>query len=911
MSSTELFGKWTYFHLLMSGEKLDVYNFKIKNYGLSKQLVIEAVILCHVEKVSKVLHAFNEATLVIQPPGHEAQYFHGALVYDCSNLCNPPKDYLAFDIKLETPFWHLTHTYSCSSYHRTDASEFLEHVIEASGIDESRFILGILPKEKKALRFANQTRWKDFISKELALEKVYSRSSFDKDNETILFSSYLPEFAKTTKPRRLAIRLAEHMRRDVPNLFYNKVKEYKQVGLKNYSNTKIKCFETIAYPGELIQIGNSDFFVENIEISGSHSFRFDSSNVVQDDEPTLISELNLIPVSEGLDLEVKPEVDRGFSVFTGELEADVFGEEHVTREYGGTYNGRYDFDEEITEVENESEPLGPMRTESLQDLRLASLMAGYGHGVDLPLHDGTEVLFTRPNDSSEPALVLGTLNNQRSGNLTTRANRDENIIRTWSGNQLKMIDSHQRQTLALETAKAQNSLNFDYQSGAVKLSSQQGKVEFEAATDYIIHTPATIILQAENNAKKIINNNFEADVFEGTINIETKGSTYLTSVEDYNIEVRKVMVESKNHIIFEAQESIDITVEELQLLVDNGDIEISSDNIIINANELIATSAGASLKITEGLLDLRAKDKAIIDIEQAAHVANEHNLGGKPKQPIKNKVETIKEKKEAELDPEQDDSFEIEKSKTKTVESENSCWHNINKGELIIDISGKMKGSTKRSLLATLQNKKSLQEKLDELIIKEVADKTTFELNQKGELNLSTELESLKGESFSIKLGVDPQTLLPYAAASISYDFYNYKLKTLHGDLTIKGTITFKNTFTPMVPNGSCQAWLPFEKGIIKPKEALQFANDNKEAVVSILLTGGAIGLTAKALGVVGTQAAVLATKAAAGGALLGATTLSYAEEPSSYDLHHELPVQSIDQTITVVFSAYNIEREN
>ncbi len=138
-----------------------------------------------------------------------------------------------------------------------------------------------------------------------------------------------------------------------------------------------------------------------------------------------------------------------------------------------------------------------------------------------------------------------------------------------------------------------------------------------------------------------------------------------------------------------------------------------------------------------------------------------------------------------------------------------------NKGELTIDISGKMNGSTKRSLLATLQNKQSLQEKLDEIIIKAVAGKTTFELNQKGELSLSTELESLKGESFSVKLGVDPQTLLPYVAASISYDFYNYILKTLHGDLTLKGTITFKNTFTPMVPSGSCQGWLPFEKGII------------------------------------------------------------------------------------------------
>ena len=41
-------------------------------------------------------------------------------------------------------------------------------------------------------------------------------------------------------------------------------------------------------------------------------------------------------------------------------------------------------------------------------------------------------------------------------------------------------------------------------------------------------------------------------------------------------------------------------------------------------------------------------------------------------------------------------------------------------------------------------------------------------------------------------------------AGSLSYEFYNYKMKTEYGDCELNGTATFKNVFTPMLSEGMC-----------------------------------------------------------------------------------------------------------
>lgn len=71
--------------------------------------------------------------------------------------------------------------------------------------------------------------------------------------------------------------------------------------------------------------------------------------------------------------------------------------------------------------------------------------------------------------------------------------------------------------------------------------------------------------------KKVIKHKYQSQklgvwlilgVDEGTIRVDVKGTSYLTALEDYKIEVRKAEIESDKNIIFEAQNIIEINADE-------------------------------------------------------------------------------------------------------------------------------------------------------------------------------------------------------------------------------------------------------------------------------------------------------------------------------------------------------------
>ena len=179
--------------------------------------------------------------------------------------------------------------------------------------------------------------------------------------------------------------------------------------------------------------------------------------------------------------------------------------------------------------------------------------------------------------------------------------------------------------------------------------------------------------------------------------------------------------------------------------------------------------------------------------------------------------------------------------------------------------------------------------------LKDAGEKSEMSLNKDEKLTLTTQLPSLKNYSFSLDVGLDPQTLLPYAGASISYEFYDYKLETEHGTLTLNGTLTLKNTFTPYISNGLCEATIPISRGI---DEANVIAYENKGTLATLMLSG-----TIFAFG------STIASTATAG---VGALVMS-AETAASPEQHQikSKPAQSKDKTLIVNFSGYALSRSN
>ena len=157
-------------------------------------------------------------------------------------------------------------------------------------------------------------------------------------------------------------------------------------------------------------------------------------------------------------------------------------------------------------------------------------------------------------------------------------------------------------------------------------------------------------------------------------------------------------------------------------------------------------------------------------------------------------------------------SFDITQCHNREYRDTHACWINISKGSLELNLKVKISSETKKTMVASLSIDKSLKVKLENIIAKSVSNDSEATLTKDGKLTLTTKIPSLKDETFSLEAGLDPETGLPFAGASISYEFYSYTMKTKYGDLNLSGTVTFKNTFTPMLDNGMCHIYVPAQR---------------------------------------------------------------------------------------------------
>ena len=75
---------------------------------------------------------------------------------------------------------------------------------------------------------------------------------------------------------------------------------------------------------------------------------------------------------------------------------------------------------------------------------------------------------------------------------------------------------------------------------------------------------------------------------------------------------------------------------------------------------------------------------------------------------------------------------------------------------------------------------------------------------REGNLKLSTDVPSLENYSQSFELGFNSKIGLPSISATISYQFFDYQMKTEFGDINLSGQCDFKCTCKPEVPSALC-----------------------------------------------------------------------------------------------------------
>ena len=61
----------------------------------------------------------------------------------------------------------------------------------------------------------------------------------------------------------------------------------------------------------------------------------------------------------------------------------------------------------------------------------------------------------------------------------------------------------------------------------------------------------------------------------------------------------------------------------------------------------------------------------------------------------------------------------------------------------------------------------------------------------------------IKGDNKPDTGGINEEKMIPYLGAGMTYNFSDYKLKTESGDVTVRGSWSFNNEFTPDI-SGTC-----------------------------------------------------------------------------------------------------------
>lgn len=941
------------FYLEIKGIKLDVSEFTLTDYGFSKQHLIELMVYCPLDKLSEAYVMWQKATLVINK-GLTKQYFHGVIIQEITQNIPAPKGYLASRVRLASHFWWKARTTTHCQFHNKTSTELSDLFIEASGLPPSCFKKTNLDPitsqsgtdGNKKLRMGKGESWQSFINQTLSEIDVHTRSIFNDTEEVIEFVGNINRLKNhADKPRELNNIEPRDIDSKSEDVFYELTEKHELLNGKACSSYQILMPDAKAYPGEWLKLKDNLFQVISIEIKGTQGFTFDNAGANRISKPKIISCIDIKKPKDKLISPSCPELKKGFSVYTGRIETRLSEKDQITRDIQGNYFARFDSDAPINHRASRllNPKLAAKKCEAIRHVKSASISSGAKQTIDMPMHSDAEVILLKIENADEPAVILGAVNNARSKRI---ALSHYNILRTRAGNQLQFRSDKNQAEVTLETYKHHNALKFNNKTGQITLQSQKGNIILDAKKDFLIHTPATIALKFKQDASEKIQKNIRIDAFKCDIQTIIKHRAYLTAFDLYKIEVQKIMLENQNGMISKASNNFTINCEEL-ILNAKGSIEVEAKKINITTEKFIATTPGSSINIEDNLLDLRAKN-IVIDIKEAAHSATKVTLGSKPKTPKRlegyekiketpryksrlndigkegdglkeiykgadsrltktnkeappiNKqpsslAERIKQKHEKDTSDIINETIDLEHNYTRTYEDKRVCWMNKNKGELELKVKAKGVGDKFQAMLGSVQNRNELKRKVEDLVAKAVSDKTEMTLNKEGKLTLTTKIPSLENYNFNLEVGLDPQTLLPYAGASVTYEFYAYKLQTKNGPLELTGSLTLKNTFTPYITTGICEVAIPAARGL---SQTNNFVYNNKENAAAIVVIGGLFGVGAPVI-----------ASAGVGIGLISFSTLSSADVIDKLKQRESLPYLNDDETIKVTFQGHPLKR--
>ncbi len=274
--------------------------------------------------------------------------------------------------------------------------------------------------------------------------------------------------------------------------------------------------------------------------------------------------------------------------FTARIEST--GGDYAYLDGEGRYRVRVDFD------------LGDAAEgQASHAVRLMQPYGGDQYGQHFPLHAGTEVAMTCVNGDLDRPILLGVLPNPDTASPVASANPNQNMVRTWGGNQLIMDDQRGKEKTELFTQGRKNilTLDADNEGHLLRLATEEGEMEVYANKEMRIESGATQTLESGNehlvrveNAQRLMTKNGQVHMHAATeIRMEAGDHIlYLAENEDMTQSAAGNMITEVGQ-----SQSTEIQSLDLDILVDQGSTRIDAKRAIT-----VKGHSGGTIHIGQG-----------------------------------------------------------------------------------------------------------------------------------------------------------------------------------------------------------------------------------------------------------------------------------------------------------------------
>jgi len=271
-------------------------------------------------------------------------------------------------------------------------------------------------------------------------------------------------------------------------------------------------------------------------------------------------------------------------------------------------------------------------------IRLMQPYSGQDYGIHFPLHKGTEVLYTCINGDINRPILLGIVSNPDTSSPVTSKNPSQNILHTWSGNELIMDDNKEQRRTELFTKDKQNILSLNAKKNAhkVRLATQQGDINITAQKSLLHKSEDTNNHQSGNNHIVNVRNACRTNTKNQDIQLQAGQDIKLKAQHDINLEAetKDLILKSGQHTLIKCKDMIAINALQGNLNINNigGSLYFKADksiNIITkNLVDITIAQSGAKIHIDrDGNISIQAK-QINIRTKQNNLQGNQANLGG-------------------------------------------------------------------------------------------------------------------------------------------------------------------------------------------------------------------------------------------------------------------------------------------